>query len=101
LVGGDNGARPGGWGLAATLWLLAATKLVADSAVAPGIRVRAQARLERSSMTSRTELLPALSLRRGRSLRGWRPVPSRRAVRGGSERDGAKLYSVCQPKAFK
>jgi len=36
-------------------------------------------------MTSRTELLPASSLiRRGRSLRGWRPAPSRRAMRGES-----------------
>jgi len=67
--GGDKGARPGGWGLAATLRLLAAPKLVADSAVPPGIRVHAQARLARSSMTSRTELLPASSLRCGRSLR--------------------------------
>ena len=58
------------------LRLLAAPKLVADSAVALGIRVRAQARLERSSVTSRTELLPASSLRRGRSLRGWRTPPA-------------------------
>jgi len=58
------------------LRLLAAPKLVADSAVAPGIRIRAQARLERSSVTSRTELLPALSLRRGRSLREMAEAPS-------------------------
>ncbi|MBP2652273.1 MAG: hypothetical protein H6Q74_3098, partial [Firmicutes bacterium] len=42
LFGGDKGARPGGWGLAAMLRLLAVPKLVADSAVAPGIRIRAQ-----------------------------------------------------------
>ena len=92
LFGGDKGAQPSGWGLAAMLRLLAAPKLVADSTVAPGIRIRAQARLERSSVTSRTELLPAaLSLRRGRSRREMADPPPA-AGRGESGTDGRKLW---------